>query len=189
LQDKEATAGDVFLFTRLRSKVLLFELLRHCGVLAFGDCQVAEQLADRGVGDALGAALVKPARFPFHQLGLLTNDADAERPRQPDRSPLDEAFDVVTPDQRNMVAKPLAVRVDEAGPVFRFFRLHFFEHASRGRVRLTQTLGEIAVNAPVLFFERNRQREDLPLRKIFEVLRHCFECTRQTRQGVLDLLR
>ena len=66
-------------------------------MLAFSFGQIAQQLACRSVAGPLDGPLIVAPRFQFHDFDLLAGGLDAERTHEPHRLPLNEAFDVMTP--------------------------------------------------------------------------------------------
>ena len=137
------------------------------------DCeQVAEQLANAGIGCLLLRALVEAARLELHDLDLLADRIDAERPRQPDGLAVDEAFDVLAADVRNVLAESRPVGFDQAGAMLRLFLAHLVEHPGGGRIAFAKPIGEVRVDPSVFFLERDCQREDLALRQVFEIASH-----------------
>ena len=52
-----------------------------------------------------------------------------------------------------------------------FFFLHLLKQLLAQSVILTQSI-KTAVDASVLFFQRDRQRKDFPFRQVFEILSH-----------------
>src|SRR5262245_50334794 len=71
---------------------------------------------------------VEALRFGFHDLGLRADLVEPERPRQPDRLPRDEPFHVLAPDERNVFAKPFAIKIEQAVAVAILFCSHGPEH-------------------------------------------------------------
>src|SRR5208283_1260219 len=94
------------------------------------------------------------------------------RPNQPHRLVLDETFDVMAADQRDMLAKALAVRFDQGAAMPGLLLLHFVKHLGRGGIGFAQSIGKIPVDARVLFLESNRKGKDFLLGEIFEFSRH-----------------
>ncbi len=107
-------------------------------------------------------------RFQLHDLGLLAHLFDTERADEPLRAAFDESLYVLAANQRNVIAEALLVEVDQALAMPGLFGLHVLEHFRGGGVGVAQTVGEVAVHAGVLFFELDREREDLLLAEIFE---------------------
>jgi hypothetical protein len=56
--------------------------------------------------------------------------------------------------------------------MLRFLLAHFVEDLRRVGIRLAETIGEIAVNATVLLFQKNSQGQNLALGKLSEFPRH-----------------
>ena len=141
-------------------------------MLALHFRQVAEQFPGGCVGHPLLGLLIKLAGFQFHDLGLLAHDIDTQRPHQPYRAPANKALHIVAADQRDMVAKPLLVYVDQSAAMSVLLLLHLLEHFGRGRIALAQAIHEVAVDAAVFLLQRNGQRQDFLLGQFFEILRH-----------------
>jgi len=49
---------------------------------------------------------------------------------------LDETLYVLAPDQWDVIAKTLAIKIDQTGTVFRFLSLHFLEYLGGCRIGL-----------------------------------------------------
>src|SRR5438045_2756086 len=97
---------------------------------------------------------------------------DAQRTRQPHRAARHESGDVLPANERDVLAKTLPVELDQAGAMAGLFFDHVLEEFRGGGVLAAQPVGEVAVDASVLLFERDSQREDLALRQIFELFGH-----------------
>ncbi len=122
----------------------------------------------------LDGPFVKATGFELHHLDLLPDVIDAQWTDQPDRAALDEALDVMPPDQGNVLAEAASVGLDQAGTMLRFLLAHLVEDLRGVRIRVAQTIGEIAVNTAVLLFQGNSQSQNLALGKISELLGHPF---------------
>ena len=68
---------------------------------------------------------------------------------------------MLTPDQRDNLAKAGAVQVDQPLAVAVLFDRHAIEHCRRGREIGPQAFGEGPVDAGVVLFRGDRQRQDL----------------------------
>src|SRR5579864_5651053 len=100
---------------------------------------------------------------------------NAERTGQPHRAARHESGDILTADKRDVLAEALAVELDQPGAMAGLFPDHVLEEFGGGGVLAAETVGEVAIDAGVLLFERNRQREDLALREVIELFGHgCF---------------
>jgi hypothetical protein len=62
-----------------------------------------------------------------------------------------------------MVAETLPEHCQQPVAVHHFFLAHLLKHFRRRRVGLPQSVCEFAVDTPVLFFRRYRQRQNLLL--------------------------
>ena len=60
-----------------------------------------------------------------------------------------------------MVAEAGLVQLDEASAVARLLLPHFFEHVGGGGIVFAKSVGEIAVDAFVFFFQGDGERENL----------------------------
>ena len=131
-----------------------------CGVVAFLFREVAEQLADAGVGGAAGGGLVKAPGFHFHGLGGLLDGLQAERPHEPDGFPVHKTAHVLPPDVRDVVAEAALVKFQQAVAMAVLFAAHGAEFFGLFGIIGLQAVGEILVDAGVFLFQRNGQRED-----------------------------
>ena len=77
--------------------------------------------------------------------------------------------------ERDVLAEALPVQLDQAGAMAGLLHDHLLEKFRGGGILSAQPLGEIAINAGVLFFERNCQRQNLAPREIFELFGHSRE--------------
>ncbi len=84
---------------------------------------------------------------------MLAHGFNSQRADQPNRTALDEAFDILAANQGDVLAKALAIHFDEAGAVFGLLGLHFLEHFGGVGIGVAQAVDEIAVDAGVFFFE------------------------------------
>src|SRR5208283_1710248 len=82
-----------------------FEIERPLVMAVLDLREIAEQLADRGVGRARHRLAVEPRRRALHFVGARADDVDMERPGLPDRLLRDIAADVLTAHQRDMLAE------------------------------------------------------------------------------------
>jgi hypothetical protein len=64
-----------------------------------------------------------------------------------------------------VLTKLLPIPLDEPPTVARLVAAHGIKHRSRCREILLEAFGKIGVNAFVLFFKRNDQRQNLVLRQ------------------------
>src|SRR6516225_7567077 len=108
LQHEQSPTRFFFFAARTGSDLLLVE--RFClGVMLPLDLgQVAQQLANRGIGHVADGALIEAPRFKFHHLGLLADILDSQRAHEPFRAALDKAFYILTANQRDVLAEFLA---------------------------------------------------------------------------------
>ena len=59
--------------------------------------QIAKQLPRPGISRLLCSLLVVLLGLQFHQADLFLHGGQSQRTHQPDRFPLDKAFDILTP--------------------------------------------------------------------------------------------
>src|SRR5581483_7917807 len=102
---------------------------------------------------------------------------------QPNRPAIDEALYVLAANVDDVIAEARAVLIDERLAVMRLFFLHLLEHLRGAGIRVAQAFDEVAVDLAVLFFEGNRERQNLPLGQILEVLGHVSTSTLWQRRG------
>ena len=86
------------------------------------------------------------------------------------KAPLAFLSVVLAPDRRDVLAELLAVQIDQAAPVRAFLDRHVAEHLRRCRIVVGQAERVALVNALILLFEGDRERKDLLLRQIREIL-------------------
>ncbi len=79
---------------------------------------------------------------------------------------LDEAADVLAPDQRDVFPKLSAVDVQQAATVFTFLGRHLGENVGAAGIVGAQTFGDVQVDTAVLFLIGDRQSEDLAFGQI-----------------------
>ena len=113
---------------------------------------------------------------------------DAQRVRQPDRLPDDEAFDVLAANERDVLAEAFAIEGGQLAPMLGLFFAHLGEQPRAGRIVLAKPLGKIGVNALVLLLERDGQRQDLPLGEVAKALHDARDFIRRTTQSAGKLL-
>jgi len=136
----------------------------------FCNRQIAQQFPGGGVGAAPGGGKIEPLGVMLHYLGL---GADALQPQvfdQPNRAAGVETCHMFAPDQRNGLAEPLRMQVDQQGAMLILFRGHAIEHTRAGRVVGAQALSVTAIDARVILLGRNRQGDDLLFGQVAEPL-------------------
>jgi hypothetical protein len=143
-------------------------VLGEAGVFAFFLGQVAQELADAGVGRLGDGPLVELLGLEFHQLDLFADRIDPQAACQPDGPTLHEALHVLPSDEGDVIAELAAVQLDEPMAMAILFPPHFFEHVCGGGIVCFQMLGKVAINSGVFLFEGNRQGEDLLFAQAFE---------------------
>ena len=148
--------------------MLLLQPLRQRLMALLGHRQIVEQLSRRGVAGAFRRLDVEQVGPTLHRLGLLAHMFDAERPDQPVGLALVIALHMLAPDQRNALAKALAVKLDQRVAMAVLLLRHFLEHFGRMRKPIRQPVGIGAVDTPVILFGRDGERQDLLLRERLE---------------------
>src|SRR5271165_2124753 len=68
-----------------------------------------------------------------------------------------------------MLAEFLPVEIEQRLPVPGFFGLHLFEHFRGCGIGVAEPVGEVTVDASILFLEKNRERQNLALTEILEI--------------------
>ena len=163
LEHEQPLPGRRLVVQRAGGPLRALQLIGPQGVLALLTGQVIEQLADARVGGLPCGGLVEPLGLQLHQLDLLADGGQPQGAHQPDRLALDEALDILAAEQRNVLAELLAIEFDQSVPVPLLLGEHRLEDRRGGRVVRPEPLGEVTVNAGVLFFEGDGQGQDLPL--------------------------
>jgi len=141
--------------------MLLFEIVRRRVVLALFIRQFIQQLACGSICNAGNGSRIETPCFHLHDLGLFPGHVYAQRPHQPRWPPLQKPFDVLPPDQWDVVAKALPEHRQQPVPVHDLFVAHLFEHLPSRRISLPQGVSKFAVDAPVFFFRSDGQRQNL----------------------------
>jgi len=93
-----------------------------------------------------------------------------KRTREPKRLVVDEALNVLAPDQRQILAELRSMEIEQHAAMPRFLVRHLIEDLGGGRIVLAQSLCEAAVDAAVLFLVGDSEREDLLLSELGEGL-------------------
>src|SRR5262249_41114534 len=161
LQQKQFLARGIFGGLGVRGEVFFSQLAGGLGVLPFFIRQFVQQFARRNVGGPRDRPVIEPLGLQFHHFRLLPSDIRAQWADQPGRFALQESLYILPPDQWNALPETLPERGNQPVPVLRFLLAHLFEHLRCRRVRLVQRVGEFAVDAAVLLFGGDRQRQDL----------------------------
>ena len=134
---------------------------------------------------------VEAACLEFHHLSLLADVLNSERTDKPFGAAFDKTFHILPANQWDVLAEFLAIEIEQGLTVPRFLRLHLLEHLGGGWISFAKPVGEIAVNAPVFFLEKNRQCQNFPLGKLLETLfRHrCPRDIKSRKRGALSGFR
>ena len=130
--------------------------------------QVAEQLADRRVGAALGGLQIEAVGVGLHLLGLGAHRLYALGRDLARRLRAGRAADLAPGDVGQVPAEALAVEVDQGAAMLVLLRGHVVKEARGGGIVGAQVLGEVGVDAPVLLLAGHRQRQELLLAQIVE---------------------
>ena len=138
LHHEQPLARGRFVIERAGLPLGAFQRLGQVNVLPLLLGQVAEQLADAGVGRLPDRRFVEPLRLEFHDLDLLADRRQAQRANQPDRPPLHEPLDVLPPDQRDVLAELLAVQFDQAMAMVVLLLAHLVEDLDGAGVVVAQ---------------------------------------------------
>ena len=160
LQDEEAAVGFILGVARAGAELVAPQCFGFVLVHAFFLRQVVEQLADAGIGRTGGGLPVEVLGLQFHGGGLAADDVEGQRADQPYRLAIDEALHVLAADEGEVIAEAGLVQFDEAAAVARLLLPHAFEHIGSGGIVLAKSVGEIAINAFVFFFEGNSESEN-----------------------------
>ena len=155
---------------------------RACGVISLASRSAAmwscltsasarspSSLRIAGVGGALGGQAVEARRVLLHLSGARAHRLDAERAQLPDRLALDVAANVLTADERNVLAEFRDEEVDQAPAMHVLLGRHVRQHLRAGGIAFAQAVGEVGVDAPVLLLVGDRQRENLALGEVVEL--------------------
>jgi hypothetical protein len=78
---------------------------------------------------------------------------------------LDEAFDILAPYERNMVAEFLLIKLDQAVAMAILLLAHLIERGSRRGEIGFQSVGEVAEDAGIFFFQGNCQGKQFAFAK------------------------
>ena len=169
LQDEPPALVLLFAVADGLGQQFLLEAGGDLVVLLLGLGEVAEQLADRGVGCARQGLPVEAGRGALHFARVRAHGLEAQGPHLPHRLRRDIAADVLPPNQRNMFAEIRCEEIDEPAPVNVLLRRHLVEHFGAVRVVVVQAVGEIGVDAQVLLLIADGEREDLAFGQIGEI--------------------
>ena len=121
-----------------------------------------------------GRLAIKSLGLELHLLGVFPGFLNAQMRRQPERLAPHEALDVLAPDQRQVVAEPPLVEIDQHVAVAHFLLGHLVEDLGGGGKIVAQSHREPAVDAAVLVLGGNGQRQDFLLGEIAEAFQCCL---------------
>src|SRR5205823_2992270 len=119
LEDEESAVGFILGVDGAGTQLVLDQFFCAVFVRALLLCQIIEQLADAGVGGAGGGFAVEITGLQLHGGGLATDDIERQRAEEPDGLAVDEAFDVLAADEREVIAPARLVYFDQAAAVAR----------------------------------------------------------------------
>ena len=142
-------------------------------MLVLGGGQLPQQIAHGIIVRGLRGAPVEARGLVLHGLGEFARGVERQRPVEPDRTPLDEALDVLAADQRQKVAEFLAMKIEQHVAMPDLLLGHFVVHFRGVRIGTAERIGEGAVNAIILVFVRYGERQNFLLvqvGKAFHVL-------------------
>ena len=131
----------------------MLQSLGAFGVASLDEGKIVEERAHAGIGDPRGGRFVESPSFELHRRRLSTCRLDTQRAVEPQRATLDEAFDVLPANQRDVVAKPLTEQLGQRAAMVGLLVLHARKDLGRRRIVLAKPLGEIRVHTFVLFLE------------------------------------
>ena len=84
-----------------------------------------------------------------------------------------EALHILAANEGDMVAEALLEELDQPAAMAGFLLPHAFEDFGGGGIVFTKAVGEIAIDALVLFFERDGEGENLTFGEAFEATHIC----------------
>ena len=87
----------------------------------------------------------------------------------PDRLVLDEAAHILAADQRNMLAEFRPVQFEQALAMLALFLGHLGEDLGAAGILAPQALGDVGIDAVVLFLVGDRQGEDFAFGEVGKV--------------------
>jgi hypothetical protein len=145
----------------VRVEMLLDQILGGLLVTEFGSGQIAQKLAGVGVAGGLRGAQIERPGLRLHRVDFGTDRLEAQVFDQPDRTAGIEAGHMLAADQRDDLAKAALMQVDQTAAVVVLFLGHTVEDGGRGGVIGADPLGIAAVDATVVLFGRNGERQHL----------------------------
>ena len=126
--------------------------------LGFG--QLVQKLAYRCIARRFRSLAIELLGFDLHGLGVFAHVFESQRPRQPERLVLDETLDVLSPDQRQVVAEFRTIEIEQHGAVTHLLVGHLVEHFCRSGELLAQAFRKAAIDTTVVFLAGNGQCQD-----------------------------
>src|ERR1700680_218337 len=107
--------------------------------------QVVEELPHTGVLRPARRLFVKATAFHFEHDRLIAYRVEPQWPYQPDGLALHEPFHILPPDQRNVLAEALLIKLDQPAPVAGLLHGPAIEDGRRSREILPQAFGIIGI--------------------------------------------
>ena len=158
--------GAIFLRSRVTAQML--SLQRARAVLMCGFCcrQIAQEFTGGGVRGATRRAHIEIMRVAFHCRRLTADFLQPEVFRQPHRAAGVKSGHMLAPDQRDHLAEPRDMQVDQPLAVAVLLLCHAIKNGGRtGEIR-AQPFGIAAINAGVILFRGNCKRQNFLLAQV-----------------------
>jgi hypothetical protein len=166
----EAAAGAVILVLAFAARERpLLQVASGAFVAVLHLRQVAEQLADGGIGGAAGGGAVEAAAFGFHLPGGLAHGFNAQGGELPGGAAGGEAAHILPADERDVLAEFFRVQVDQAAAMLVFLRRHVLKYFGAVGVVFPQALGEVGVDAAILLLRADGQGQHFLFGELGEV--------------------
>src|SRR5262245_3446105 len=137
-------------------------------VLDLGEFQ--QELARGSIAGVLRGSTIKSRSLEFHVLGVFAHVVDAKRTYEPERLLVDEALHVLAADEWQVIAELRPVEVEQHGAVAYLLVRHLVEHLGGGAILLAEALREAAIDAAVLLFVANGERQNFLRGEVGEAL-------------------
>jgi hypothetical protein len=153
--------SDLFSCARARRLLLLVHRFGQVVMLALLGGQIAEQLPHHRIARLRDGRLVKIARLFLHGFHFTANHRHGQDFIDPKRLARDEALHVLTPDERDVLAEFLPVKLDQPVPMAILLIVHRLQRLGCGGIILPNTLCQIGVDSAILLLGLDGQREDL----------------------------
>ena len=171
-QNKQPPRRFLLPLARRRRQMLPLQLPRQRRMFRLSRRQIPQQFPRRHIAGPLRRPLIKPPRLGLHRLGQFPHRLDPQRPHQPHGPMPNKPLHILPPNQRNMLAKTLAIQLRQHPPMLLLLGLHPLKHLRRRRIIRPQRKIDIRINPRILLLIGNRQRQNLLLRQIRKSPRH-----------------